>query len=158
MIAKKGQPAPGPFRVSGRSFHPTGNTSFRYIEAQHEQFTVDAWSTPGWVFCHDAEDHIANFLRQAVSTDLFFHLGDQAPVKSKSGTMPADHRFRSDQHQRLLPSTPKTTGEYSEDFVNRSNPGSGMLALQHGQLLPEGEIFHEQASMRLQAAGEQAQP
>src|SRR5215469_11689888 len=24
MIAKKGQPAPGPFRISGRSFHPTG--------------------------------------------------------------------------------------------------------------------------------------
>jgi hypothetical protein len=33
-----------------------------------------------------------------------------------------------------------------------------MLALQHGQLLPEGEIFQEQASMRLKAAGEQAQP
>src|SRR5215469_1527362 len=26
-----------------------------------------------------------------------------------------------------------------------SHPGSGMLALQHGQLLPEGEIFQEQA-------------
>ena len=77
MITKKGQLAPGRFRISGCSFHPTGNTSFRYIEAKHEQFTVDAWSTPGWVFCHDAEDHIANFLRQAASTDLFFHLGDQ---------------------------------------------------------------------------------
>src|SRR5215831_6067069 len=37
-------------------------------------------------------------------------------------------------------------------------PIRGMLALQHGQLLPEGEIFQEQASMRLQAAGEQARP
>src|SRR5215469_12732455 len=111
MIAKKGQPAPGPFRVSGRSFHPTGNTSFRYIEAKHEQFTVDAWSTPGWVFRHDAEDQIANFLRQAVSNDLFFHLGDQAPVKSKSGTMPADHRFRSDYKQRFFPATPEAAGQ-----------------------------------------------
>jgi hypothetical protein len=33
-----------------------------------------------------------------------------------------------------------------------------MLALQHGQLLPESEIFQEQASTRLKAAGEQAQP
>jgi hypothetical protein len=33
-----------------------------------------------------------------------------------------------------------------------------MLALQHGQLLPESEIFQEQASMQLPAAGEQAQP
>jgi hypothetical protein len=31
-----------------------------------------------------------------------------------------------------------------------------MLALQHGQLLPEGEIFQAQASMRLQTAGKQA--
>jgi hypothetical protein len=43
-------------------------------------------------------------------------------------------------------------------FVNRPHPGSGMLALQHGQLLPESEIFQEQASLRLQAAGEQAKP
>jgi hypothetical protein len=39
-------------------------------------------------------------------------------------------------------------------FVNRSYPRSGMLALQHGQLLPEGKIFQEQASMRVKAAGE----
>ena len=72
--------------------------------------------------------------------------------------MPADDRLRIDEQERLLPSTPETTGEYPEDFVNRSHPGSGMLALQHGQLLPESEIFQEQASMRLQAAGEQTQP
>ena len=72
--------------------------------------------------------------------------------------MPADDRLRIDEHERLLPSTPETTGEYPEDFVNSSNPGSGMLALQHGQLLPESETFKEQASMRLKAAGEQAPP
>ena len=41
---------------------------------------------------------------------------------------------------------------------SRSNSSTEMQALQHDQLLPEGEIFQEQASMRLQAAGEQAQP
>ena len=72
--------------------------------------------------------------------------------------MPADDRLRIDEHEGLLPGSPETTGEYSEDLVNRPHPGSGMLALQHGQLLPESEIFQEQASMRLQAADEQAQP
>jgi len=72
--------------------------------------------------------------------------------------MPANYRLRIDEHERLLPSTPETTGEYPEDFVNRSHLGSGMLALQHDQLLPESEIFQEQASMRSKAAGEQAQP
>ena len=72
--------------------------------------------------------------------------------------MPADDRLRMDEHERLLPSAPETTGEYPEDFVNRSHPGSGMLALQHPQLLPESEIFQEQALMRLQSAREQTQP
>ena len=52
----------------------------------------------------------------------------------------------------------KRRAEYPEDFVNCSHPGSGMLALQDDQLLPENEIFQQQASMRLQAAGEQAKP
>src|SRR5215469_16072006 len=63
-------------------------------------------------------------------------------VPSKISAMPANDGLRIDEHQRLLPSTPKTTDEYPEDLVNRSNPGSGMLALQHGQLLPESDIFH----------------
>ena len=72
--------------------------------------------------------------------------------------MPANDRLGIDEHESLFPSTPETAGEYPEDFVNRPHPGSGMLALQHGQLLPESEILQEQASTRLQAAREQAQP
>jgi hypothetical protein len=71
--------------------------------------------------------------------------------------MPADDSLRIDEHERLLPSTPETAGEYPEDLVNRFHPGFGMLALQHGQLLPENEIFQEQGLM-LQAASEQTQP
>ncbi len=40
MIAKKGLPASDQFRISGRSLHPTGDSSFGYVEAKHEQF---AW-------------------------------------------------------------------------------------------------------------------
>src|SRR5215469_6979917 len=71
---------------------------------------------------------------------------------------PANDRLRIDQHESLLPSTPETAGAYPEDFVNRPHPGSGALALQHGQLLPESEIFQDQASTRLQASGKKAKP
>ena len=100
---------------------------------------------------------LSNFRRQLFPTDLFSRPRYHTPVQSKPSAMPAHDRLRMDEHERLLPSTPETTCEYPEEFVNRSHPGSGMLALQHGQLLPESEIFQEQASMRLQAAGEQAQ-
>jgi hypothetical protein len=72
--------------------------------------------------------------------------------------MPADDRLRIDEHEGLLPTAPETTGQESEDLVNRAKPGSGMLALPHRQLLPESEILQEEASMRLKPAEEQAQP
>jgi hypothetical protein len=74
MIAKKGQPAPRKFWISGCSLHPTGDAALGYIEAQHEQLAVDAGSTPGWVLCHHPKDQITNFLRQSFSTDMFFTL------------------------------------------------------------------------------------
>ena len=82
MIANKGLPALGKFWISGRSLHPTGNGSLGYVEAQHEQFAVDAGSTPGWVFCHHPEGQIPDFLRQSFSADLFFYPRDPAPVES----------------------------------------------------------------------------
>jgi hypothetical protein len=110
------------------------------------------------VLRHHTEDQFPNSRRQLFPTDLFSRLRDQTPVQSKTRAMPADDRLRIDKHERLLPNTPETAGEYPEDFVNRSHRGSGILALQHGQLLPESEIFQEQALMRLKAAGEQAKP
>src|SRR5664280_1746305 len=46
MIAQKGQPALGGLRVLGRSFHPAGNGGFRHVEAEHEEFAMDARRTP----------------------------------------------------------------------------------------------------------------
>jgi hypothetical protein len=92
------------------------------------------------------------------SVDSFFpaelsSLSRSSSGKVEIGTMPANDRLKINEHERLLPSTPETTGECPEDFVNRSHPGSGMPALQHSQLLPESEIFQEQASMRIESSG-----
>src|SRR5215471_16753100 len=144
MIAEKDQPAPGRFRVSGRTFHPTGNTSFRYLEAKHEQLAVDTWRTPGWIFCHHAEDHIANFLRQSVSTDLFLHLGDQTPVKSNPDTMPADRCFRSDDKQRFFPAGPEAAGQDPEELIEDGQFGPPVSTFEYTELLTKCEVLHEQ--------------
>src|SRR5215471_2929485 len=138
--------------------HPAGDGSLGDIKAQHEQFAMNARRAPGWVLRHHTQDQLSELPSTVFSYRPIF-----SPSRSNSSTvetsaMPANDCLRIDEHQRLLPSTPKTTGECPEDFVNRYHPGSGRLALQHGQLLPESEIFQEQASMRLKAAGEQAQP
>src|ERR1700739_34585 len=42
MIANKGLPALGKFWISGRTAHPAGDRALRYVEAEHEEFAVDA--------------------------------------------------------------------------------------------------------------------
>ena len=49
MIAEKSQPPQTRFWISGRSLHPAGDASLRYIEAEHQKFAVDAGATPGGV-------------------------------------------------------------------------------------------------------------
>src|SRR5215469_10658376 len=58
MIVKKSQPALGKFWVSGCPLHPAGNASLGNLEAEHEQFAMDAGSPPGGVFRDHAEDQI----------------------------------------------------------------------------------------------------
>ena len=48
MIAEKSQPPPTRFWISGRSLHPAGDASLRYIEAEHQKFAVDAGGHPRW--------------------------------------------------------------------------------------------------------------
>jgi len=158
VIRKKHAPTFDGLGVSRCPLHPAGDDSLGDIKAQHEKLAVNARRAPGWVFRHHTEDQLPNLRGKFFPAELFPHSRDQAPVQSKSGAMPATDRLRIDEHERLLPSTQETTGEYPEDFVNRSHLGSGMLALQHRQLLSESEILQEQASMRTKAAAEQAQP
>src|SRR5215471_13803788 len=122
VIPKKGAPALGWLGIPWNSLHAAGDASLGYLEAQHEQFAVNARRAPGRVLRHHTEDQLPNFRRQFFPADLFSRLRDPTPVQSNSA-MPANDRLRIDQHQRLLPSTPETAGEYPEDSVNRSHPG-----------------------------------
>ena len=158
VIRKKRAPALGWLGISRNPLHPAGDSSLGDIESQHEQFAVNArrptWSSPpsygrsGRALLFEIGFLPTCFLTLEIRLQYV-----RNPTRCQRTT-----RLRMDEHERLLPSTPETTGEYPEDFVNPSHPGSEMLALQHRQLLPESEIFQQQASMRSQAAGEQAQP
>src|ERR1017187_3232651 len=67
MIAEKSQPPPTRFWISGRSLHPAGDASFRYIEAEHQKFAVDAGSAPGGVLGYHAEDQVPDLFRKPFS-------------------------------------------------------------------------------------------
>jgi hypothetical protein len=141
MIAQKRQPLPSGFRISGRSFHPTGDAALRYVEAQHQKFTMNAGSAPGGVLSYHAEDQLPGFFRDSFSAYLLPHLGDEVPVQTEAGSMPTHHGLRSHHDERLFPLRPESAGDHPEEFVEHAEFGFRMLALQHGDLLPEREIL-----------------
>jgi hypothetical protein len=50
--------------------------------------------------------------RQFFPTDSFSLLEDPLPVQSKTGAMPANHSFRNDNEERLLPFRPEPAREH----------------------------------------------
>src|ERR1700730_6581764 len=117
MITKKSKPAFGWLRVSRRSFHPTGNRSFRDLETEHEKLAVDARRSPSWILGHHSEDQPSNFFRHRPSPDVFPDFGNQFPIQPEAGPMPPDLRFRRNHDKRLFPSGPKPLRQHPEDLV-----------------------------------------
>ena len=146
MITEKSQPPPRWFRISGRSLHPAGNASLRYVETQHQKFAMNAGSTPRGVLGNHAEDQVSDLFREPFSTDPLSRSGDEAPVKTEARSMPTNQSFRGDQNERVFPPRPESEGNHPEEFVEHADLWFGVLAFQHGELLPQHQIFQEQAS------------
>ena len=126
--------------------HPAGDGSLGDIKAQHEQFAMNARRAQVGFSAIIRKISFLSFRRQFFPTDLFSRLRDQTPVQSKparcqrttvSGLTSTRDCFQAPQKRRA-----------NTQKILSTAPIRGMLALQHGQLLPEGEIFQEQASMR----------
>jgi len=109
VIVKKGPPATRELRISGRLRHPTRDVLLGYVEAEHEQFAVDAPRSQSWVVrCH-SENQIPHFAGDPPSANPLPDLGDHAPVEAKaraiqrttvSGAMTSSDFFQSDQNRR----------------------------------------------------------
>jgi hypothetical protein len=76
----------------------------------------------------------------------FLTLEMKLQYRRNSALMPTHHGLRGNHNERLLPGRPTAASEYPERFVEHAEFWFGMLAFQHGELLPERQIFQEQAS------------
>ena len=56
MITKKCPPTLGRLRISGCASHPAGDGAFGNLKAQHAEFAMNAWSTPGCVLGNHLEN------------------------------------------------------------------------------------------------------
>ena len=142
VIAKKRQPAFGGFWAPGCSSHPAGDGRLRYLEAQHEDFAVDARCTPSWILRYHLEDQVTDLFGDSTTTaDSFSHSAEHGPIQFEPGLMPTHHCLWEDQNERFFPGSPETARHDPEEFIERAQPGSRVLAFQDGELLAQGEVL-----------------
>ena len=89
----------------------------------------------GRVRGHHLEDQIANFLGYGSSSNGLPDLGDQHPVPTETGAMPADHGFGCDNQECLLPAGPAAPNDQPEEPVEQLEPLAWMTAFQYRKLL-----------------------
>ena len=82
----------------------------------------------------------------------FLTLEMKLQYKRNPARCQTNHGFRGHNKERLFPPRPTPASEHPEQFVEYAELGLGMLALQHGELLPECQILQEQASTRTKDA------
>jgi hypothetical protein len=125
-------PPPNPSEVSC-------DRTFRYYEAELQQFAVDLRCSPIGVFpCHTA-DHGPDLLRHSGSTAM--RPGSPAPVKAETCAMPADDGLRFHNDQSLLPSRPASSEPDPQNPINAVHCWSWMFPFEHSDLLAQRQYF-----------------
>jgi hypothetical protein len=152
MIVQKRSP-PFCWLRTPRCFpHPTQDSSFRNIEAQHLQLTMNSRRSPNRVLGYHAEDEFTQLLADAPSSSTGLTPREPRPIQLEPSAMPAHDRLRLDKNQCLLPPGPKTPQHHPEQFVRRGKPRLRMPPLQDGKLLPKNHIFQEQITTRTKSS------
>ena len=84
MIPQKRKPTLGGLRVPRGALHPPGNGSFGNVEAQHQEFTVNAWRAPTGILDDHPENKFSHFFGNSLSAEQSPSFGDGPPVECKS--------------------------------------------------------------------------
>ena len=66
---------------------------------------------------------------------------NRTPVQSKSGPVPSNYSFGTDDDESLSPAGPESPRENPEDLVEYVKPRSWVVALKGRELLPQNEII-----------------
>jgi len=142
MVAQEGEPAFRKQRISRCFAHPAGDRSLGDIKSEHEKFTMNPGCSPGRIFGDHFEDQIANLLRDSTSATAWSpSSGQKTPVQLKSGSVPLNNGFGTDEDERLLPIGPDLPSGDPEQFVEEGRVRPWMPTLKDDQLLSQGEIF-----------------
>ncbi|MGH9573848.1 MAG: hypothetical protein ACRD40_10000, partial [Candidatus Acidiferrales bacterium] len=125
---------------------------------EQKQLAVNAWGSPGRILGDHLEDELSYLLWQPLSADLVPPSGDQSPVQAEAGSVPANHRFRGDDDERVLLFGPDSSCRQPEQLVQTVQSGHWMPTLENRELLSESRIFQQQATTRTKQTSDRHQP
>ena len=148
MIAQEGSPSLCRLMTPWCSPHPAQHRSLRKIEAQHLQFTMNPWSSPGAVLRDHAENDLPQFRADTLSSRSGPVSRNPRPIQPETLAVPADNGLRLDEDQRLLPANPQPPQHHPEQLVASNKPGLRMLPFENAELLSKSQVFEEQVAAR----------
>jgi hypothetical protein len=86
---------------------------------------------------HHLENRFPQFPADAPATVTNLASRTPMPISAKSCSMPAHHRFWSDNQKRLAPLSPHSLDNDPEQLVDSIQLWSSLVLLQNGKLLPK---------------------
>jgi hypothetical protein len=120
MVSEECQPSFHRIWISRSSPDPSRDTPFRELEAQLEQFAVNARCSPGRILGNHTENQGANLFADTLPSPYLADSGDPRPIQTKPGSMPVHDGSRSDQDERRGPPGPERSQRNPEQFVQGS--------------------------------------
>ena len=131
------------------SDHVFAHAGLADIDAEFEEFTVDARSTPERVFPAHLADQFADFDRKAWATrSAMTHL--PGPEKSKALTMPADDGLGLDDDQGGPPVFPEFTQPRPKEPIGQGQLRLLDRPLHDTELMAESDDFEMQGRVALE--------
>ena len=102
MITKERFPSAAHVWFLGSAPHPARDRSLRQVKSKLQQFAMNTRRTPRWILSHHLENQFVQFPADALASTSNTATRTPRPIDSKSSSMPAHYRFRSDDHKVLL--------------------------------------------------------
>jgi len=145
VIPEEGRPSLASLRGARQVAKIARDAALGDLEAEAEQFSVDAGRAPGILRGHPP-DESADLAREGRPAGARAPPGQPVPVDAEAGAVPAHDRIRLDDGEGLGPTAPEAAQQDPEDPIG--GPDVGMSSTgEGGQLLAEGQILdHEVAS------------
>ena len=150
MVGEKGPPRLGwrcaPLR------HQPGNGALREIEAELEEFGMNAWRAPEGIRDGHALDQSFDFRVDGRATSRAAR--ELGPVLTKTTPLPSQDGVRSHDYEGLLPPGPDSGQPYPEEAINSAEGRPGHRSFVHGELLTQGQILESQLAVAAKEEGE----